>query len=60
MADERTAATTLAERLSACSECGRPFPEPVSVEQARDDWGDAADSEIAYACGACAEREGWE
>lgn len=41
---------------SRCAECGTEFKEPVSPEQVRTDWGDAADDEIAYACGRCAEE----
>jgi hypothetical protein len=52
---DKSAATEREKRLSECYECERPFPQPVSEEQAREDWGDAADDEIAYHCGACAD-----
>ena len=44
-------------RLSACCVCETPFTEPVSEAQAREEWGDAADDEIGYACSFCAEAE---
>ena len=47
-----------AKRLARCVECERPFPQPVSEERARAEWGDAADDEIAYACEWCAEAHG--
>ena len=45
--------------VTHCAVCGRPFPEPVSPERVREEWGDeASDDEIAYACTPCAEAEG--
>lgn len=53
--DPQRAGAIRSEALTHCGECGREFSRPVSIEQARADWGDAADDEIAYACADCAE-----
>lgn len=42
---------------SQCAVCETPFLEPIPVEQVREQWGDAADDEIGYACASCDEAE---
>lgn len=42
-------------RLTHCAECEQPFPARVTDERVSEEWGDAADDEIAYVCGRCAD-----